>query len=454
MKLLTLEEQRKRIENVRYASENVKKCAKHIRVRDYLPGQVTYNLGPYPAKFPIEPTEYDYNLIKDFAERGVGLIQVHEEWNDSIRLYGSDKYTSHDPEGMKNFIKLCHDFGIKVLPYVSSFYFDRRDPDFRRDFMRYESYLVSVHFEYANCSAESETWGAYFFEKMKRVLDTYEFDGIYNDTGCEEFAKRHAEVRAQGRKTCVQSDIRYDPFEEDFYARMYSFVKERGGIMKMHYSNVCKPASDEKLYDYLWVGEGVSDLDSLLGTVEFDPYLVPCPDLRWTSEEAVKRMFAQTIPFLQFPLRPDGRPYEAEKIISVPNIKYDKGVMYQTYQEMAEYERTHPNGPYSYSDWSGIPDNEEYRAKWFDYLALYRPMVEENTVCHMNITESTITEGALPEKVYMSLFTGDEQYLCISNLSDAAQTVDLCDPWLDRVSGAVVASVTLQPAELAFLKRV
>ena len=259
-----LEDQKKRIENIRYASEHVKSCTRHIRVHDYLPGQVTYNLGPYPAKFSIEPTEYDYNLIKSFAEKGVGLIQVHEEWNDGIRLYGADKYNSHDPSGMKSFIKLCHDFGIKVLPYLSSFYFDRRDPDFRRDFMRYESYLISVHFEYANCSAESETWGTYFFDKMKRVFDEYEFDGIYNDTGCEEFAKRHAEVRAQGRKTCVQSDIHYDPFEEDFYARMYSFVKENHGIMKMHYSNTCRPVSDEKLYDYLWVGEGVSNIDDLL----------------------------------------------------------------------------------------------------------------------------------------------------------------------------------------------
>ncbi|MBQ9797480.1 MAG: hypothetical protein IJW50_07135 [Clostridia bacterium] len=451
MKLFTLAEEKKRIDNVTYVNEHVKKCAKRVRIRDYLPGQVTYNLGPYPAKFSIEPTEYDYNLIKSFAEKGVGLIQVHEEWNDHIRLYGADKYSSHDREGMKNFIKLCHSFGIKVLPYLSSFYFDRRDPDFRRDFMRYESYLISVHFEYANCSAQSETWATYFFDKMKRVFDEYEFDGIYNDTGCEEFAKRHAEVRAQGRKTCVQSDIHYDPYEEDFYARMYSFVKESNGIMKMHYSNVCRPASDEKLYDYLWVGEGVSDLDSLLGTVEFDPYLIPCPDLRWTSEEAVKRMFAQTIPFLQFPLRPDGRPYQAEKIISVPGVKYLKSGMYDTYLEMAEYDRQHPNGPYSYSDWSGIPDNEEYRAKWFNYLALYKPMVEENSVCFMNVTESTLTRGALPEKVYMSVFMGNEVYLCLSNLSDAVQTVELQEAWVNRETNARQSRFEIPAGGLVFL---
>ena len=453
MKLLTLEENRRRIENVRYAAEHVKACGKHVRIRDYLPGQVTYNLGPYPAKFSIEPTEYDYNLVKSFAERGVGLIQVHEEWNDSIRHLGADKYSSHDPAGMKNFIKLCHDFGIKVLPYLSAFYFDRRDPDFRRDFMRYESYLVSVHFEYANCSAASDTWTTYFFEKMKRALDEYEFDGIYNDTGCEEFSKRHHEARAQGRAYCTQKDIQYDPYEEDFYARMYSFVKERGGIMKMHYSNNCRPASEEKLYDYLWVGEGVSDVDSMLETIGFDPYLVPCPDLRWAKDEDVKKLFAQTIPFLQFPIRPDGRPYEPLKMISEP-ISYNTGTMYRAYQKMQEYIDAHPNGPHIYSDWSGIPDNEEYRAAWFRYLELYRPMVEENTLCHMNVTESTITKGKLPERVYMSLFTGNEQYLCLSNLADKVQTVDLCEPWLDRESGSPVQRVTLPSGALAFLKRI
>lgn len=454
MKLWGLEEQKKRIDNIRFANEKVKKFDKHIRIHDYRPGQVTYNLGPYPAKFPIEPTEYDYNLIKNFAEKGVGLIQVHEEWNDHIRLYGGDKYTSHDPEGMRKFIKLCHDFGIKVLPYLSSFYFDRRDPDFRQDFMRYESYLISVHFEYANCSGASETWGTYFFEKMKRVFDEYEFDGIYNDTGCEEFSKRHAQARAEGRTYCTQKDIQYDPYEEDFYARMYSFVKENNGIMKMHYSNTCRPASDEKLYDYLWVGEGVSNIDDLLETITYDPYLVPCPDLRWVSDVNIKKLFAQSIPFVQFPLRPDGRPYQAAKIISVPGVHYKTTGMYETYQEMARYEEAHPNGPHIYSDWSGIPDNEEYRAAWFKYLELYLPMVEENNVCHVNITESTLTKNALPKRVYMSLFTGNEQYLCLSNLSDVAQTVSLNDMWKDRESGEVSNVTTVPAGGLRFLVRV
>lgn len=50
--------------------------------------------------------------------------------------------------------------------------------------------------------------------------------------------------------------------------------------------------------------------------------------------------------------------------------------------------------------------------------------------------------------------TGCEQYLCLSNLSDRVQTVDLSDPWLDRESGAVVGDVTLAPNALCFLKKI
>ena len=137
MKLLTLEEHRIRKANIFYAEQKAKKYLRRERIHDYLPGQVIYNLGEYPAPFSIRPTEYDYNLIKSFAESGVGLIQIHEEWNDYLRRFGADKYSSHDPQGMKNFIKLCHDFGIKIIPYMSTSYLEVNDPDFTMDFMSF-----------------------------------------------------------------------------------------------------------------------------------------------------------------------------------------------------------------------------------------------------------------------------------------------------------------------------
>ena len=97
MKELTLDQHRIRIENINSAELGNKAYQGRHRIRDYMPGQAVYNLGDYPAKFSIEPTEYDYNMLKDMAANGVEMIQIHEEWNDSIRRFGADKFSSHDP---------------------------------------------------------------------------------------------------------------------------------------------------------------------------------------------------------------------------------------------------------------------------------------------------------------------------------------------------------------------
>ena len=70
MKQLTLSQHAKRVENINNACRDNKKFVKRHRICDYMPGQATYNLGDYPAKFSIAPTEYDYNLLKDLAEKG------------------------------------------------------------------------------------------------------------------------------------------------------------------------------------------------------------------------------------------------------------------------------------------------------------------------------------------------------------------------------------------------
>ncbi|MBO5370166.1 MAG: hypothetical protein J6B23_05765 [Clostridia bacterium] len=455
MKEITLEKQRKRLENINYAANAVKKCQKRMRIHDYLPGQVTYNLGPYPARFSIEPTEYDYNLIKSFAESGVGLIQIHEEWNDYLRRFGADKYSSHDPQGMKNFIKLCHDFGIKIIPYMSTSYLEVNDPDFTMDFMRYEWYLNGTFWKYASCSAKSPQWTTYLLNKLRGLLEEYDFDGLYDDTGSEEFAKRDLARRHKDNVITSWRDMKYDPEEEDLLARVYALTKEKNGIFKLHYGLNTLPRSDEKLYDYLWVGESVSDGSDMLDTASFPPYVVPCPDFSAMNSQSDRvRVYARSLPFLQFPLRTDGRPYQAGKIIGEPDIKYTEGGTLDYYRKMAEYDKEHPNGPYAYSDWSAIPDDEEYRRLWFHYLELYRPMVEENNICHMNVQDSTVTMVDLPDNVYMSMFTGDEVYLCLSNLSEREHTIMFEEKWENRETGEISDTVTIPVDGLCFLRKI
>jgi hypothetical protein len=80
MKILTLEQQRERINNINHAEQTNRSYLRRHRIREYLPGQATYNLGDYPARFSIEPTEYDYNLLKKLSEEnGFELTGDNEE---------------------------------------------------------------------------------------------------------------------------------------------------------------------------------------------------------------------------------------------------------------------------------------------------------------------------------------------------------------------------------------
>lgn len=443
MKLLTLEEHRERLAKLAYAEAHVKKCMRRERIRDYIPGQVIYNLGEYPAKFSIRPTEYDYDRIKSLAERGVGLIQLHEEWNDSQRLLGADKYTSHDPEGLKEFIKLCHAFGIKVLPYVSGGFFDRRDPDFTEHFSQHGVYnLDTSYFRYRCCDAASAEWNAYLMPRLEKILDTYEFDGLYNDMGygC--------------KNPPAFGYLDYDPYLEDLLARIYTMVKARGGIVKVHQGQCVCPKTKERVYDYLWVGECVKHAKDLLATAQFDPYVIVNPDFRFLEGKSEEGLYAMALPSMQFLLRVDGRPVTGERVF-VPGVEYINDPANNElihFEAMRKWYAEHPEGPHCYSEWSAIPDDPVMREKWFDYLALYKPMVSENTAAYIDIGENSVVCGAMPKDVHLSLFVNEECYLCISNVGDETQIVTLVDEWIDRQSNERVRSLTLTHGSIRFLK--
>jgi len=443
MKRLSLEDCKKRIDHIAYAEAHVKKCLRRERIHNYIPGQVIYNLGEYPNRFSIRPTQYDHDLIASLAHKGVGLIQLHEEWNDSQRMLGADKYSSHDPEGLHAFIALCHQYGIKVLPYFSSAFFDWRDPDFTERFSTNGKFeLNSSYFRYRCCDPASPEWNEYLMRGMHRIMEDYEFDGIYNDMG-------------YGCKSAPAFGyLDYDPHLEDLLARIYGEVKERGGIVKIHQGQCVAPKTHSRVYDYLWVGECVTQPRDLLQTAPFDPYVIPCPDYRFLQDASA--LYAMAIPMMQFLLRTDGRPVTGERAF-VPGVEYvnDPGNNEQIYNEQIRaWHRSHPNGPYVYSEWSKIPDDPILRNEWFDLLALYRPMVEEGSSAYLCIEKSTLTAKAPPADVYLSMFVNEECYLCVSNVGNSTQTVTLCDKWIDRVTDTPVRQLSLNAGEIRFLRRV
>lgn len=447
----SFEAQQARIQNIKFAEENVFSCARKTRIRNYMPGQVTYSLGDYPSKISAMPTEYDYNLLKSLSERGVEMIQLHEEWNDSMRLYGADKYSTPDPEGLHKFVDLCHKNGIKVIPYISSGYVSGTDPNYREAFSHTKYTYDGVILHYRKGSADSAAWREFILPKTLQIMDEYGFDGVYNDWGYDglNIAQR---AKIQKGEAFDRHNMDYDPYVEDLLCTIYEEIHKRGGIYKLH-DDSTHGVYKEKLYDYLWIGEGERDARKMLLYQDSPMYIVPCPDKNWLPEGNNRFYFALTIPFVQFPLLTHGRPLDGMSMHH-PDVWYDTNRgMYKRRMEISEYCMTHPDGPYVYSRWSALPDDPEEINYWSEFLALYKPMVTEGSIVHMNIRDSKLFADKLSEDTFASLFTNEKQYLVVSNIGDEDTTVVLSQKWLDRETGKPVQTVQLKGKDLCFLER-
>lgn len=448
MKFISIEEQRARIENLNSAERDVRKYFRRTRIRDYLPGQAVYNLGEYPGKISFTPTDYDREMIADMAKNGVELIQIHEDWNDSIRLNGADKYTCYDPEGLEKFIELCHSEGIKIIPYISSGYFHRFDPEFKEEF-HHGGRIVEcgTHFSYMRNSAGSAEWRNFVFPRTVAVLDRYDFDGIYNDCGTDS---RYT----PGKLIEKEGGIKYDPEIEDLLGLIYHEVKKRGGIYKIHCDGNNPAPCLDKVYDYIWIGEGMQSEDIGIGK-NYPHFVVPCPDKLRIDVTDPDKHFASVIPFLQFPLlTARGRPMTGERNSApVPRYGIKEGIWseYAYWARVAEHYKAHPDGPYSYSHWSAVPDDVEEYPRWCRYLALYKPMVEENSLVYMEIRDCADVISPIPDKVYISMFVNEKKYLTVSNLTGSEYKLVLSEPWKDRESGEISREFTVAKDRIIFL---
>jgi hypothetical protein len=454
MKKLTLEQHRSRIINLDEARSSVKKCFKEYRIKNYQPGNVSYYLGAYPLSFSIEPTEYDYKTLQRYAKHGIGIIKIHEEWNDSVRALGADKYSSHDKPGLLKFIKLCHYFGLKVILYVSSGYIHFIDPDFKPEFIKYERFASLCHFKYHTCSCASPEWRTFLYEKMMKVMDEYGIDGIYNDHPPDEMIQQNKEYREKHNKSRPPNEVPYDPYTEDFLAMLYNGVKKRGGIYILHLMSRYGPPCKERVYDYLCVGEGVSDLNNLLYSKHYEPYVINILDKQSQSDFGPDLPFAATIPFLQFPTLNHGRPVTQDRSTANVPLYDDESKRHRYhYKKMAEYALAHPNGPYCHGCFSSIPDDPKDVDRYDHYLSLYLPMVTDNSVVHMEISETNLIKGVIPKDIIVSLFTNEKQYIVISNLGDLAYEVVFKDKWRDRESKKEDYSFIVPEKRLAFFEK-
>jgi hypothetical protein len=426
---------------------------KHL-ITGYLPGQCSYNLGEYPCRKPWDPDDWDARELDRLRDQGIGLIQVHEEWNDALRLFGGDKYSPLNPAGFRRFVDMVHQRKMKLIVYASSGYFNRLDPDFHRDWARED--MVEFYYQYAACSPASPGWRAYLLPRLTRIMDDYGVDGIYNDMGYFKLAgNRHPPARDE--VLAFEESAHHDGALEDLLALIYAEVKRRGGIVKIHHSGTNRPDTDLKVYDYLWVGESIQKGDGLREAVKnYPPYIVPCLDMSRATIENEDELYLQAIPYMQFPLLLAGRPFTGERS-AIPGIHYqpeEKDFWTRHIRAIWKYYQEHPDGPYSYGWWDSVPGRPEARPTHARWLRQYLPLVEEGTWAWLEVSESGLFKQPLPEGVMASAFANRELYLVLANYGHVPAEIETSEAYAPVSDGSEAGThLRLEARSLKILKR-
>jgi hypothetical protein len=415
---------KRRLENIAECHRSIRGCLRKHLITDYLPFHVVYNLGEYPARKPWNPDAWDEKHLEELSAAGVQLVQLHEEWNDSLRLFGADKFTPVNRPGFDRFVKMVHRRGMKLMVYASTGFFERRDPDFRPEWARGPD-LVEIYWRYALCSPASPGWRAYLLPRLTRILDEFGVDGLYDDCGYRPLYGRRA-TRSQDEIAAFEETPAHDGAMEDLLGLVYAEVKRRRGIFKVHISANSAPRTNLRVYDYLWVGEGIRQVDAMRETVKnHTPYVAPCLDMSRASIDREDDLYLHSIPYMQFPLLLAGRPFTGERA-SVPGLQYqpeETDFWTRHVRNIGRYYKEHPEGPYSYGWWDSCPGRPAARPTYFKWLKRYRPMVAEGTWAYLEIGDSDLFAEPLPEQVVASAFANSDLYLVLANYSHRAVTV-------------------------------
>ncbi len=459
----TSEDHRRRLQNIAVCERGIRTCMRKHLITSYLPGQCAYNLGEYPCRKPWDPDEYDEKELDRLRDHGIRLIQVFDEWNDSLRLFGGSKYTALNPAGFRRFVDMVHKRGMKLMAYLSTGFLQVTDPDLRPEWFREGDILVVGFWNMARCAPASAGWRAFLLPQVVRILDEWGLDGIYNDCGYVTNARRQA-----WKKWMTPTKDEVQAFEEtaahdgalgDLLELIYAEVKRRGGILKLHVDAADRPlVGDAKVYDYLWVGEGVNNADSLREAVKnHPPYVVPCIDMSFAKIVNEDEPYLHAIPYMQFPILQAGRPFTGERGM-IPGVKYAPEATdfwVKRCREAWKYYQANPNGPYTYGSWDSVPSRPEVRPTHARWLKQYLPMVEEGTRAYLEIADSNLLAQPLPKDIVASAFANRDLYLVVANYGQTKVELETADKYVatGEPSAPAQRRWALAPRSLRILRR-
>jgi hypothetical protein len=290
---------------------------------------------------------------------------------------------------------------------------------------------------------------------MVQIMEDYEVDGLYNDWGYVPNADRRIPQPAPDEMVVFDETPKYDGAMTDLLGLIYAEIKRRGGIYKMHADFSNQPLTGGlKVYDYLWVGEGVDNVEGLREAVKnHEPYVVPCIHGSIAKVNGVNEHFLHAIPYMQFPLLQGGRPLTGERaVVPIPRLP---GVKENGFYEAAwKYYQEHPDGPYIYGGWDPIPPDPHTRPEHSRWLKQYQSLTEEGTWAYLELGDSALFNNPLPQGVVASAFANRELYLVLANYGASPQQVETTDAYvrLDEPQAAPTRQWALPSRSLHILR--
>jgi len=418
MRSYSAKEHRRRLENIQFCEGAIRGCMKKHLITNYLPAHACYNLCEYPCLTMWEPNEYDEQELDRLRDLGVDIVHVFDDWNDSLRLFGGHKLTALNPDGFRKFVGMVHARGMKILTYVSTGFIQKTDPDFRQEWSREGDVLVLGYWNMARCSPASSGWRAYVLPRIVQVMEDFGVDGLYDDGGYVANSYGRIPKPTSDEVAAFEESPDFDGAFTDLLALLYGEVKRRGGILKLHVNAADQPMTRGlRVYDYLWVGEGVGNAAQLRERVkDFPPYVVPCIDMNFTTVEDKDEPYLHAIPYMQFPILAGGRPMTGERGM-IPGVSYPNpnDFWMERCREAWKQYQANPNGPYTYSMWDPLPARTEMRPTHAHWLKQYLPMTEEGTWAWLEVRDSNLFANPLPKDVVASAFANRDLYVTLAN---------------------------------------
>ncbi|MGC8640628.1 MAG: hypothetical protein ACP5XB_12205 [Isosphaeraceae bacterium] len=459
LKSYMAEDHRRRLQNIGGCTRAIRQCMRKHLITNYLPAQCAYNLGEYPCVKPWDPDAYDEQELDRLRDHGIQLIQLFDESNDSLRLFGGGKHTPLNPEGLRRFVTMAHRRGIKVITYLSTGYFQYKDPDLKPEWYRKGDGVTVGYWDMVRCAPASPGWRAYLLPHAVRLLDDYGLDGLYDDWGYLPNTASRPKTPAKDEVLAFEETPSYDGAVADLLELLYAEVQRRGGVFKLHCDVANAPQTrGARVYDYLWVGESVRDVDGLREAVKnHPPYVVPCLDMTFTKIEDDDEPYLHAIPYMQFPLLQAGRPWTGERA-RVPGVVYPGGendFWVKRCRAVEAFLKTHPDGPYTYGGWDSVPGRAETRPTHARWLKRYLPLVEDGTWAWLEIKDSSLFTAPLPQGVVASAFANRQLHLVLANYGRTAAQVETTSAHVpaDQPSAAPTRRWSIGPRSLLILRR-